>query len=56
MTLLLPLPTSDTLNFLLASITQSPEGDVSFAGEAGKTQAGMVFTHFLVQAEKLFKA
>lgn len=43
-----------TLGFLLTSITKPPDGNVSFAGEAGKAEVGMVFTHFCVQDEKFF--
>ena len=51
-----PLLTFSTVHFLLTSITEPPDGDVSFAGEAGQTEVGMVFTHLLVQFEKLFQA
>ena len=40
---------------LLAGIPQFPEGDISFASEAGQTQFRVVFVHFLVQVEKLFE-
>lgn len=46
----------DTMLFLLTGITKLPNGNVSFAGEAGQAEMGMVFTHLLVQAEKLFQA
>lgn len=51
-----PFLTFGTVLFLMTSITELPNGNVSFAGEAGQAEMGMVFTHLLVQAEKLFQA
>ncbi|MCY1704207.1 hypothetical protein [Deinococcus sp. SL84] len=51
-----PFLAFDTMPFLLTSITEPPDRDISFAGEAGQAEMGMVFTHLLVQIEKLFQA